>query len=60
MSQLLEQVRSYADLAIHFDVQGFKEAALFYYNETALLIETHLSGSPDTVPDQVGLPFFHM
>ena len=50
VGQLLEKVKDYADLAVHFDSQGFKEAALFYYTETALLIDSafeNVSGAPD-------------
>jgi len=40
LGQLLEKVRSYADLAVHHDSQGNREAALFYYTETAVLIDS--------------------
>ena len=56
--QILDQVRSYADLAVHFDSQGFKEAALFYYNETASLIDTHVPLDSATDTNQASFKSF--
>ena len=41
MEHLLDELKSYADLAVHFDSQGFREQAVFYYTQTAHLIESH-------------------
>ena len=41
MEHLLDELKSYADLAVHYDSQGFREQAVFYYTQTAHLIESH-------------------
>lgn len=43
--QLIEQVKQYAELAVHFDTDG-KKAAAFYYLEAANLIDSGIAGTP--------------
>ena len=48
--QLIEQIKHFAGLAVHFDRQGNIDAAAYYYMETSYLI--------DSAPDQDELKIF--
>ena len=50
LQELIEQVKHFAGLAVHFDTQGNGAAAAYYYMETSFLI--------DSAPDQEELKVF--
>ena len=48
--QLIEQIKHFAGMAVHFDTQGNANAAAYYYMQTSFLI--------DSAPDQEELKVF--
>ena len=48
--QVIDQIKHFAGLAVHFDRQGNIDAATYYYMETSFLI--------DSAPDQEELKIF--